>query len=65
MTLRIFNHITEMNYHSQIVELEIGMEEIQPWSYDIVKKISDNQFFSAHTEFQICIGNQNFHEIRT
>ena len=29
------------------------------------EKISYNWFFSAHTEFQICIGNQNFHEIRT
>ena len=29
------------------------------------EEIIDIDLFWAHTEFQICIGNQNFHEIRT
>ena len=39
-----------------------GNSTLKSWKGE---KISNNQFFSAHAEFQICIGNPNLHEIRT
>ena len=61
----MFNYIREMICYCQMIEWEKGMKEIRPWSYEKVKKLVTIDLFSAHTEFQICIENQNFHEITT
>ena len=48
-----------------MMEWDIDMKEIRPWSWEKSKEIIEIDLFWAHTEFQICIENQNFHETRT